>query len=127
MHLSYSLLQKLETSNRPPSGTSTTSKSTSPTLTPSPSPKGHAAESSVSSSSSHRQSKSSGGSSSGTITDEGESPEDPKPHSFLLTVVTWQVLLVAVATLGQVSLKQTFLSPSLSLPRIFVFAVFEIW
>ncbi|XP_013849156.1 ankyrin repeat and SAM domain-containing protein 6 isoform X3 [Sus scrofa] len=64
--------QKLETSKRPPSGTSTTSKSTSPTLTPSPSPKGHAAESSVSSSSSHRQSKSSGGSSSGTITDEDE-------------------------------------------------------
>ncbi|XP_070107339.1 ankyrin repeat and SAM domain-containing protein 6 isoform X3 [Equus przewalskii] len=63
---------KLETSKRPPSGTSTTSKSTSPTLTPSPSPKGHAAESSVSSSSSHRQSKSSGGSSSGTITDEDE-------------------------------------------------------
>uniref|UniRef100_A0A8C2NS43 Ankyrin repeat and SAM domain-containing protein 6 n=1 Tax=Capra hircus TaxID=9925 RepID=A0A8C2NS43_CAPHI len=66
------LPQKLETSKRPPSGTSTTSKSTSPTLTPSPSPKGHAAESSVSSSSSHRQSKSSGGSSSGTITDEDE-------------------------------------------------------
>ncbi|XP_054514326.1 ankyrin repeat and SAM domain-containing protein 6 isoform X6 [Pan troglodytes] len=64
--------QKLETSKRPPSGTSTTSKSTSPTLTPSPSPKGHTAESSVSSSSSHRQSKSSGGSSSGTITDEDE-------------------------------------------------------
>ncbi|XP_040818839.1 ankyrin repeat and SAM domain-containing protein 6 isoform X3 [Ochotona curzoniae] len=64
--------QKLETSKRPPSGTSTTSKSTSPTLTPSPSPKGHAAESSVSSSSSHQQSKSSGGSSSGTITDEDE-------------------------------------------------------
>ncbi|XP_046528861.1 ankyrin repeat and SAM domain-containing protein 6 [Equus quagga] len=64
--------KKLETSKRPPSGTSTTSKSTSPTLTPSPSPKGHAAESSVSSSSSHRQSKSSGGSSSGTITDEDE-------------------------------------------------------
>ncbi|XP_028349569.2 ankyrin repeat and SAM domain-containing protein 6 isoform X1 [Physeter macrocephalus] len=64
--------QKLETSKRPPSGTSTTSKSTSPTLTPSPSPKGQAAESSVSSSSSHRQSKSSGGSSSGTITDEDE-------------------------------------------------------
>ncbi|XP_063505823.1 ankyrin repeat and SAM domain-containing protein 6 isoform X6 [Pongo pygmaeus] len=63
---------KLETSKRPPSGTSTTSKSTSPTLTPSPSPKGHTAESSVSSSSSHRQSKSSGGSSSGTITDEDE-------------------------------------------------------
>ncbi|XP_037653563.1 ankyrin repeat and SAM domain-containing protein 6 isoform X3 [Choloepus didactylus] len=64
--------QKLETSTRPQSGTSTTSKSTSPTLTPSPSPKGHPAESSVSSSSSHRQSKSSGGSSSGTITDEDE-------------------------------------------------------
>ncbi|XP_058528998.1 ankyrin repeat and SAM domain-containing protein 6 isoform X2 [Ochotona princeps] len=64
--------KKLETSKRPPSGTSTTSKSTSPTLTPSPSPKGHAAESSVSSSSSHQQSKSSGGSSSGTITDEDE-------------------------------------------------------
>uniref|UniRef100_A0A8C0L268 Ankyrin repeat and SAM domain-containing protein 6 n=1 Tax=Canis lupus dingo TaxID=286419 RepID=A0A8C0L268_CANLU len=64
--------KKLETSKRPPSGTSTTSKSTSPTLTPSPSPKGHTAESSVSSSSSHRQSKSSGGSSSGTITDEDE-------------------------------------------------------
>ncbi|XP_006886937.1 PREDICTED: ankyrin repeat and SAM domain-containing protein 6 [Elephantulus edwardii] len=64
--------KKLETSKRPPSGTSTTSKSTSPTLTPSPSPKGHAAESSVSSSSSQRQSKSSGGSSSGTITDEDE-------------------------------------------------------
>ncbi|XP_017830464.3 ankyrin repeat and SAM domain-containing protein 6 isoform X1 [Callithrix jacchus] len=64
--------QKLETSKRPPSGTSTTSKSTSPTLTPSPSPKGHTAESSVSSSSSHRQSRSSGGSSSGTITDEDE-------------------------------------------------------
>ncbi|KAM9207422.1 ankyrin repeat and SAM domain-containing protein 6 isoform 1-T1 [Dugong dugon] len=64
--------QKLETSQRPQSGTSTTSKSTSPTLTPSPSPKGHTAESSVSSSSSHRQSKSSGGSSSGTITDEDE-------------------------------------------------------
>ncbi|KAM8800852.1 ankyrin repeat and SAM domain-containing protein 6 [Rhynchonycteris naso] len=64
--------KKLETSKRPPSGTSSTSKSTSPTLTPSPSPKGHAAESSVSSSSSHRQSKSSGGSSSGTITDEDE-------------------------------------------------------
>ncbi|XP_045879297.1 ankyrin repeat and SAM domain-containing protein 6 isoform X3 [Meles meles] len=64
--------QKLETSKRPPSGTSTPSKSTSPTLTPSPSPKGHTAESSVSSSSSHRQSKSSGGSSSGTITDEDE-------------------------------------------------------
>ncbi|XP_066112760.1 ankyrin repeat and SAM domain-containing protein 6 [Saccopteryx bilineata] len=64
--------KKLETSKRPPSGTSTTSKSTSPTLTPSPSPKGHAAESSVSSSSSHLQSKSSGGSSSGTITDEDE-------------------------------------------------------
>ncbi|XP_012878696.1 PREDICTED: ankyrin repeat and SAM domain-containing protein 6, partial [Dipodomys ordii] len=63
---------KLDTSQRPSSGTSTTSKSTSPTLTPSPSPKGHAAESSVSSSSSHRQSKSSGGSSSGTITDEDE-------------------------------------------------------
>ncbi|XP_058550772.1 ankyrin repeat and SAM domain-containing protein 6 isoform X1 [Neofelis nebulosa] len=63
--------QKLETSKRPLSGTSTTSKSTSPTLTPSPSPKGHAAESSVSSSP-HRQSKSSGGSSSGTITDEDE-------------------------------------------------------
>ncbi|XP_039090679.1 ankyrin repeat and SAM domain-containing protein 6 [Hyaena hyaena] len=63
--------KKLETSKRPPSGTSTTSKSTSPTLTPSPSPKGHAAESSVSSSP-HRQSKSSGGSSSGTITDEDE-------------------------------------------------------
>uniref|UniRef100_G3UCV6 Ankyrin repeat and SAM domain-containing protein 6 n=1 Tax=Loxodonta africana TaxID=9785 RepID=G3UCV6_LOXAF len=64
--------QKLETSKRPQSGTSTTSKSTSPTLTPSPSPKGHTAESSVSSSSSHQQSKSSGGSSSGTITDEDE-------------------------------------------------------
>ncbi|XP_042553643.1 ankyrin repeat and SAM domain-containing protein 6 [Dipodomys spectabilis] len=64
--------KKLDTSQRPSSGTSTTSKSTSPTLTPSPSPKGHAAESSVSSSSSHRQSKSSGGSSSGTITDEDE-------------------------------------------------------
>ncbi|XP_013368681.1 PREDICTED: ankyrin repeat and SAM domain-containing protein 6 [Chinchilla lanigera] len=64
--------KKLETSKRPPSGTSTTSKSTSPTLTPSPSPKGNTAESSVSSSSSHRQSKSSGGSSSGTITDEDE-------------------------------------------------------
>ncbi|XP_066223674.1 ankyrin repeat and SAM domain-containing protein 6 [Saccopteryx leptura] len=64
--------KKLETSKRPPSGTSTTSKSTSPTLTPSPSPKGHAAESTVSSSSSHPQSKSSGGSSSGTITDEDE-------------------------------------------------------
>ncbi|XP_017383309.1 ankyrin repeat and SAM domain-containing protein 6 isoform X2 [Cebus imitator] len=64
--------KKLETSKRPPSGTSTTSKSTSPTLTPSPSPKGHTAESSVSSSSSHRQSRSSGGSSSGTITDEDE-------------------------------------------------------
>ncbi|KAM5299900.1 ankyrin repeat and SAM domain-containing protein 6 isoform 2-T2 [Ctenodactylus gundi] len=64
--------KKLETSKRPLSGSSTTSKSTSPTLTPSPSPKGHAAESSVSSSSSHRQSKSSGGSSSGTITDEDE-------------------------------------------------------
>ncbi|XP_022357363.1 ankyrin repeat and SAM domain-containing protein 6 [Enhydra lutris kenyoni] len=64
--------KKLETSKRPPSGTSTPSKSTSPTLTPSPSPKGHTAESSVSSSSSHRQSKSSGGSSSGTITDEDE-------------------------------------------------------
>ncbi|XP_045418962.1 ankyrin repeat and SAM domain-containing protein 6 isoform X2 [Lemur catta] len=64
--------KKPETSTRPPSGTSTTSKSTSPTLTPSPSPKGHTAESSVSSSSSHRQSKSSGGSSSGTITDEDE-------------------------------------------------------
>uniref|UniRef100_A0A8C5KZD0 Ankyrin repeat and sterile alpha motif domain containing 6 n=1 Tax=Jaculus jaculus TaxID=51337 RepID=A0A8C5KZD0_JACJA len=63
--------KKLDTSKRPPSGTSSTSKSTSPTLTPSPSPKGHTAESSVSSSSSHRQSKSSGGSSSGTITDEG--------------------------------------------------------
>ncbi|XP_053423821.1 ankyrin repeat and SAM domain-containing protein 6 isoform X3 [Nycticebus coucang] len=64
--------QKVESSKRPPSGTSNTSKSTSPTLTPSPSPKGHTAESSVSSSSSHRQSKSSGGSSSGTITDEDE-------------------------------------------------------
>ncbi|XP_020008354.2 ankyrin repeat and SAM domain-containing protein 6 isoform X2 [Castor canadensis] len=64
--------KKLDTSKRPPSGTSTTSKSTSPTLTPSPSPKGHTAESSVSSSSSHRQSKSSGGSSSGTITDDDE-------------------------------------------------------
>uniref|UniRef100_A0A8D2JQ74 Ankyrin repeat and SAM domain-containing protein 6 n=1 Tax=Sciurus vulgaris TaxID=55149 RepID=A0A8D2JQ74_SCIVU len=64
--------KKLDTSKRPASGTSTTSKSTSPTLTPSPSPKGHAAESSLSSSSSHRQSKSSGGSSSGTITDEDE-------------------------------------------------------
>ncbi|XP_063080840.1 ankyrin repeat and SAM domain-containing protein 6 isoform X2 [Cavia porcellus] len=64
--------KKLETSKRPPSGASTTSKSTSPTLTPSPSPKGHTAESSLSSSSSHRQSKSSGGSSSGTITDEDE-------------------------------------------------------
>uniref|UniRef100_A0A8C5L051 Ankyrin repeat and SAM domain-containing protein 6 n=1 Tax=Jaculus jaculus TaxID=51337 RepID=A0A8C5L051_JACJA len=64
--------KKLDTSKRPPSGTSSTSKSTSPTLTPSPSPKGHTAESSVSSSSSHRQSKSSGGSSSGTITDEDE-------------------------------------------------------
>ncbi|KAM4848878.1 ankyrin repeat and SAM domain-containing protein 6 [Urocitellus parryii] len=64
--------QKLDTSPRPASGTSSTSKSTSPTLTPSPSPKGHAAESSVSSSSSQRQSKSSGGSSSGTITDEDE-------------------------------------------------------
>ncbi|XP_036744288.2 ankyrin repeat and SAM domain-containing protein 6 isoform X1 [Manis pentadactyla] len=64
--------KKLETSKRPPSGTSTTSKSTSPTLTPSPPPRGHTAESSVSSSSSHRQSKSSGGSSSGTITDEDE-------------------------------------------------------
>uniref|UniRef100_A0A4X2JV87 Ankyrin repeat and SAM domain-containing protein 6 n=1 Tax=Vombatus ursinus TaxID=29139 RepID=A0A4X2JV87_VOMUR len=63
---------KLETSKRPLSGTSTTSKSTSPTLTPSPSPKGHNAESSVSSSSSHRQSKGSGGSSSGTITDDDE-------------------------------------------------------
>ncbi|XP_055128331.2 LOW QUALITY PROTEIN: ankyrin repeat and SAM domain-containing protein 6-like [Symphalangus syndactylus] len=63
---------KLETSKRPPSGTSTTSKSTSPTFTPSPSPKGHTAESSVSSSSSHQQSKSSGGSSSGTIIDEDE-------------------------------------------------------
>ncbi|EPY80860.1 ankyrin repeat and SAM domain-containing protein 6, partial [Camelus ferus] len=49
---------------------------------------GHAAESSVSSSSSHRQSKSSGGSSSGTITDEGESPEVPRPHPFLFTMVT---------------------------------------
>lgn len=83
MYLSYSVQQKLETSKRPPSGTSTTSKSTSPTLTPSPSPKGHTAESSVSSSSSHRQSKSSGGSSSGTITDEGESPEGLKPHLVL--------------------------------------------
>ncbi|KAM6170046.1 ankyrin repeat and SAM domain-containing protein 6 [Rhynchocyon petersi] len=64
--------KKLETSKRPQSGTSTTSKSTSPTLTPSPPPKGHTAESSVSSSSSHRQSKSSGGSSSGTVTDEDE-------------------------------------------------------
>ncbi|XP_043835671.1 ankyrin repeat and SAM domain-containing protein 6 [Dromiciops gliroides] len=64
--------KKLETSKRPLSGTSTTSKSTSPTLTPSPSPKGHNAESSVSSSSSHRQSKGSGGSSSGTITDDDE-------------------------------------------------------
>ncbi|XP_076996302.1 ankyrin repeat and SAM domain-containing protein 6 [Tamandua tetradactyla] len=62
--------QKLETSKRPRSGTSTTSKNTSPTLTPSPSPKGLPAESSVSSS--HRQSKSSGGSSSGTITDDDE-------------------------------------------------------
>ncbi|XP_042638172.1 ankyrin repeat and SAM domain-containing protein 6 [Orycteropus afer afer] len=64
--------QKSETSQRPQSGTSTTSKSTSPTLTPSPSPRGHTAESSVSSSSSHQLSKSSGGSSSGTITDEDE-------------------------------------------------------
>uniref|UniRef100_A0A8C5YX82 Ankyrin repeat and SAM domain-containing protein 6 n=1 Tax=Marmota marmota marmota TaxID=9994 RepID=A0A8C5YX82_MARMA len=64
--------KKLDTSQRPASGTSSTSKSTSPTLTPSPSPQGHAAESSVSSSSSQRQSKSSGGSSSGTITDEDE-------------------------------------------------------
>ena len=83
MYLSYSFQQKLETSKRPPSGTSTTSKSTSPTLTPSPSPKGHAAESSVSSSSSHRQSKGSGGSSSGTITDEGEPLKGPETHPSL--------------------------------------------
>lgn len=82
-------VQKLDPSKRPPSGTSAASKSTSPTLTPSPSPKGQAAESSVSSSSSHRQSKSSGGSSSGTITDEGESPEVPG-HTCSSTVVTWQ-------------------------------------
>ncbi|OWK07189.1 hypothetical protein Celaphus_00017198 [Cervus elaphus hippelaphus] len=96
--------QKLETSKRPPSGTSTTSKSTSPTLTPSPSPKGHAAESSVSSSSSHRQSRSSGGSSSGTITDEGNG--EVVTTSCKLHIRSMKVDMEAFLTLTDGDLKE---------------------
>uniref|UniRef100_A0A8C4MY66 Ankyrin repeat and sterile alpha motif domain containing 6 n=1 Tax=Equus asinus asinus TaxID=83772 RepID=A0A8C4MY66_EQUAS len=92
--------KKLETSKRPPSGTSTTSKSTSPTLTPSPSPKGHAAESSVSSSSSHRQSKSSGGSSSGTITDEGDPLSSQVDMEAFLTLTDGDLKELGIKTDG---------------------------
>ncbi|KAH0503812.1 Ankyrin repeat and SAM domain-containing protein 6, partial [Microtus ochrogaster] len=92
--------KKLDPSKRPPSGTSAASKSTSPTLTPSPSPKGQAAESSVSSSSSHRQSKSSGGSSSGTITDEGESPEVPVDMEAFLTLTDGDLQELGIKTDG---------------------------
>lgn len=74
------VLQKVDLKKRPQSGNSSTSKSTSPTLTPSPSPTPKPpGGDSLSSASSHPRSKSSGGSSSGTITDEGESPKNTLP------------------------------------------------